>query len=461
VNAIDTILGGLAAGSTGEVSAEGERLHSEALSTLVDRLARKLARLGARPGEPVHVRIGNRPADLAALFAVWRVDAVAVPEHVATPDRVAAALRARTGARFLMDQGTVAEIAATPPPRRPLLEGAALIVFTSGSTGEPKGVVVDRGRFAAKIRILAGLLGIDASDTVLVPLQLTFIFGIWVSVLSIGVGARLVLMPRFTPATAAEFLTDHVSVMACVPTMLRSLVAEPPTRAGRLRAILTGGEPLGEALTISLGRTFQDAGIGDLYGLTETGSCDFHLMPKDQPAGIGSIGVPTEQVTYRIADAAEGIGGELQINTPFGMLGYLDAPELTRTAFADGYFKTGDLARVRPDGRVELVGRAKDIISRGGYKIAPLEVEGLLARHPDVAAALCAGVPHGRLGECIHAVVVPRAGTAPDAQSIRAWASDRIEHYKLPDVIHLRESLPLGRTGKADRAAIAAIAAQS
>jgi acyl-CoA synthetase (AMP-forming)/AMP-acid ligase II len=281
-----------------------------------------------------------------------------------------------------------------------------------------------------------------------------------VSVLSVGVGARLILMPKFSPATAGQLLADRVSVMACVPTMLRSLAAEPPVRASKLRAILTGGEPLGEALTLSLGRTFPEAGIADLYGLTETGSCDFHLMPKDQPAGIGSIGVPTERVSYRIADAAEGIGGELQIKTPFGMLGYLDAPELTRTAFADGYFKTGDLARVRPDGRVELVGRAKDIISRGGYKIAPLEVEGVLAAHPDVAAVLCAGVPDVRLGECIHAVVVPRAGAAPDAQSIRAWAADRIEHYKLPDVIHLRESLPLGQTGKADRAAVATIAAQ-
>jgi len=457
---MEAVLGGLHPGSTREVSGEGEPLSGEALGTLIDRLAGKLARLGARRGEPVHVRIGNRPADIVALFAVWRIDAVAVPEHIATPPRVAAALRARTGARFMVDHESVVEIAATRPPRRPLLDGAALIVFTSGSTGEPKGVVIDRGRFAAKIQVLGRLLAIQESDTVLVPLQLTFIFGIWVSVLSIGVGARLVLMPKFAPAAAGQLLADNVSIMACVPTMLRSLVAEPPPRASRLRAILTGGEPLGEALTLSLGRTFSEAGISDLYGLTETGTCDFHLMPKDQPAGIGSIGVPTERVSYRIAEATDGIGGELQIKTPFGMLGYLDAPELTREAFADSYFKTGDLARVRPDGRVELVGRAKDIISRGGHKIAPLEVEGMLARHPDVAAALCAGVPDARLGECIHAVVVPRAGAAPDAQSIRAWAAARIEHYKLPDVIHLRESLPLGRTGKADRAAIATIAAQ-
>src|SRR6185437_11874460 len=111
--------------------------------------------------------------------------------------------------------------------------------------------------------------------------------------------------------------------------------------------------------------------------------------------------------------------GELQIRSPFGMLGYLDDPQLTAASFADGYFRTGDLARQDVQGYVALVGRAKDMVSRGGIKIAPLEVDNLLAEHPDVAAALCAGVPDERLGEVLHAVVVPRPGAALDAAALR------------------------------------------
>ena len=115
--------------------------------------------------------------------------------------------------------------------------------------------------------------------------------------------------------------------------------------------------------------------------------------------------------------------GELAIRTPFGMLGYLDDPALTGGSFSEGYLRTGDLARLRPDGRVEIVGRLKDIISRGGNKIAPAEIDALLGSHPDVAAALCAGVPDPRLGEAIHAVVVPRANAALTPEALRRWAS--------------------------------------
>jgi acyl-coenzyme A synthetase/AMP-(fatty) acid ligase len=194
----------------------------------------------------------------------------------------------------------------------------------------------------------------------------------------------------------------------------------------------------------------------DLFGLTETGSCDFCLAPSDQPQGLGTIGKPTENVAFRIAaDGAS--GGELQIKTPYGMLGYLDNPALTESAFSDGFFCTGDLARLREDGRVELVGRAKEIVSRAGHKIAPLEIDGLLAEHPDVAAALTAGVPDAQVGERLHVVVVARPGAALDEAALRAWAAERIERYKLPDAFHFRDALPLGRTGKADRGAVASL----
>ncbi len=147
--------------------------------------------------------------------------------------------------------------------------------------------------------------------------------------------------------------------------------------------------------------------------------------------------------------------GELQIGTPFGMLGYLDDPALTEASISERFFRTGDLARLRDDGRVELVGRIKAIISRGGNKIAPLEIENLFGSHPDVAGVLCTGIADARLGEAVHVMVVPRAGVALDVEMLRRWAAARTEPYKLPDRIHFAKSLPIGATGKADRAALA------
>jgi acyl-CoA synthetase (AMP-forming)/AMP-acid ligase II len=223
--------------------------------------------------------------------------------------------------------------------------------------------------------------------------------------------------------------------------------------------ILAGGELLPAALAPSLRAALPQAGLYDLYGLTETGSCDFCLPPPEGGAGAGSVGRPTEGVEFRILGedggaALHGTAGELHIRTPYGMLGYLDDPALTAASFCDGYFRTGDLARLRPDGRVEIAGRLKDIIARGGNKIVPAEIEALLASHPGVAAALAAGVPDERLGEVIWAVVVPRPGAGLTAEELRRWAGGRIERYKVPDRIVLRDALPVGPTGKLLRSGV-------
>ena len=440
--------GGHPIGSTG-----GEAQEPSALAALAARIAAALAANGIAPGEPVHVRIGNRPSDLGALLGVWQAGAVAVPLHVSAAATTVERLQRRTRARFAVDGDGLDALATRAPPERPLLHEAALVIFTSGSTGEPKGVVIGHRRFADKLAVLDRLLGIRADDVVLLPLQLTFIFGLWVSLLALMRGGRLVLAPRFTREAMERGLAE-ATALAGVPSMFRSLLGDTAPRAPRLRLIMTGGEVLAPNLAETL-RRFTDAAIYDLYGLTETGSCDFCLPPSAQPAGFGTIGKSTEGLTFRL-----GPDSELQIRTPYGMLGYLDAPDLTQASFADGYFKTGDLARLTPAGFVQLIGRAKDIISRGGHKIAPLEIDNLLAEHPDVAAALCAGVPDERLGEVIHAVVVPRAGSLLDSAALREWLLARTERWKIPEVFHIREALPVGSTGKADRRAVAALATQ-
>jgi acyl-CoA synthetase (AMP-forming)/AMP-acid ligase II len=209
-------------------------------------------------------------------------------------------------------------------------------------------------------------------------------------------------------------------------------------------------------------RASPQAALYDLYGSTETGSCDFCLGPQDQPEGFGTIGHPTEGVEFRICPVANqgsagAAAGELQIRTRFGMLGYLDQPELTAASYKDDFFRTGDLARLDENGRAVLVGRSKEIIARGGIKIAPFEVENLLCEHPDVAAALCAGVPDARLGETVHALVVPRTGARIDENALRVWMLARTERYKVPDRILFADALPVGPTGKLDRGAAAAL----
>ncbi len=443
--------------------AGGERCAAAEIAAIGERVARTLRDHGVIPGEPIIVRIGNRPSDLGSLLGIWQAGAVAVPLHVTAVPATRAALLNATGARLSVDVDKVEVCGASPPPERPLLRDAALVIFTSGSTGQPKGVVTGHRRLADKLKVLAELLKLQSDDTVLVPLQLTFIFGLWVSLLALQAGARLILVPRFSPEAIRDGLAKGATVLAGVPSMFRTLTADPAFTAPGLRMILTGGEVLPKPLAAAMQRGSPRGEIFDLYGLTETGSCDFVLKPGDQPDGLGTIGAPTGRVTYRIgtaagSEAAPGEAGELQIDTPFGMLGYLDNPQQTAGSFHGAYFKTGDLARLRPDGRVELVGRAKDIISRGGNKIAPLEIDNLLCEHPDVAAALCAGVPDERLGEAVLAAVVLRAGARVTDNDLRTFLLARTERFKIPDAFHFCDALPAGPTGKADRRAVARLA---
>jgi long-chain acyl-CoA synthetase len=443
-------------------STSGEVQQADSLLALADHVRHALAEQHVAPHEPVHVSIGNRPSDLGALLGIWQAGAVAVPIHASAASSTIARVQRISRARFLLDGDRLDTIGEAPPPGRALLRDAALVIFTSGSTGEPKGVVIGHRRLADKLAVLDRLLNIAPNDVVLLPLQLVFIFGLWVSLLTLMKGARLILVPKFIGEAMARGLAE-ATVMAGVPSMFRAVLMYPEVTAPKLRAMLSGGEVLAPALAHAMGR-LAPAAVHDLYGLTETGSCDFHLGPAGQPRGFGTIGHPTDGVMFRIARdgaaVAAGEAGELQIRTPFGMLGYLDNPALTEASFDGGYFKTGDLARMTADGAVALIGRAKDIISRGGNKIAPREIDNLLAEHPEIAAALCAGVPDERLGEVIHAVIVTRAGARLDATALRDWLLARTERFKVPDVFHFRDTLPSGSSGKADRRAVAHLATQ-
>jgi acyl-CoA synthetase (AMP-forming)/AMP-acid ligase II len=271
-------------------------------------------------------------------------------------------------------------------------------------------------------------------------------------------GGTLHLRGKFAAEPVLDLLTRQaITRAALVPTMLRALL--PLIESGRFApyrgTITAGGEPLPAPLGRRLCALWPDLQLGDTYGLTETCACEFYVPPADYAVAAGSIGRPGAGTLFRLSPEE----GELQIKTPTVMRGYLDAPALTAAAFADGWLRTGDLARLRPDGRVELAGRATDLILRAGNKIAPLELERVFAEHPEVVAVLAAGAPDPLKGEQIHLFVVPRAGAALDQARLLAWARERLDRHKLPDRIHFGRALPLGPTGKADRRALRALVA--
>ncbi len=431
-----------------------------------DAIAGALAR--CRPDEPVIVQVSNRACDLAAFIATWRAGGVVVPAHRAMPPAVLDQLVAATGARAIVDAAAPAPVrwlAEQSAAARPLLADAAFVIFTSGSTGQPKGVVLSHDAFAQKLAAIDSWLGFDRATRLLLVLQITFSFGIWNALLTLLRGGLLVLQEKFDPTMTAAALDAHaITVSALVPTLLRALLAQyrdGAPLAPALRQVLTGGEALNEGLAEPVARLFPAAELLDIYGLTETATCDLLLGSTGRPRDAGALG-PTPGVACRIADDAgrdvvAGAVGELLLRSRFVMPGYLDDPAATRAAFHGDWFRTGDLAQRAADGRIRLAGRAKELISRGANKVSPLEIEQAMQRHPEVAAALATGVPDALMGERIHLLVLPRAGAQPTEETLRAWATQHLERYKRPDAIHLGDALPVGRTGKADRAQLRAL----
>ncbi len=413
--------------------------------------AAALSRAGLGAAEPVLVPVANEARDVASILAVILAGGVAVPVHRRAHGETARQYREATGARFRLAAGDATELEASgaPPPPRPLLDGAAVITFTSGSTGTPKGVVLSRERITAKLNAIQQVLAMPRGAVTVTPLQLIFSFGQWVTFLTLARGGTVHMADRFDPGTVAKLLArGEVAFLAAVPTMLRLL---PDERNPKIDVtILTGGEPVTDHLRRTLLDRWPAARIASIYGLTETGTCDLFQFDRHGAEAVDTLGHPSPGVEVR-TDAET---GELLIRSPFSMLGYLDMPEETARTLAGGWLRTGDVARIEPDGAVTLVGRLKELINRGGNKVSPLEVERLFAGHPDILAALATGIRDDRLGEAIHLLVVPRPGAEPDATALKDWARDRTERFKLPDTIHFAAELPLGRTGKADRAVL-------
>jgi len=449
--------------------AEDASLTYRQLGSAADDEAARLRAAGLQPAMPVIVPVSNQALDVAAMIGVWRAGGVIVPVHRSSPPSVVAGLGARTGAGHL--SGRAPDGWRTPTPGRVPAEvsaDSAYVLFTSGSTGQPKGVVLGHQAFAGKLAAIDQVLPFAPGKgaTTLLVLQLSFVYAHWVTLLTLLSGGRVVLHPKFDAAsTLTTLMTEPVERLAVVPTMLRMLLPllgdRERTALSALaspRLLISGGEVLPPGLGRAVREALPHAGVADVFGMTETSTSDFIVRPRDYDRDAGLLGMPSPGVEAVVVDEASqpvapGGIGELRVRTDFLMTGYLDDPEATTAAVVDGWLRTGDLATVRADGRLQLAGRAGTLISRGGMKVSPLEVEAVYAEHPAVAVVLCTGVPDEVLGERIHLLVVLHPGEEVAPTDLRAWGRGRVEPFKVPDVVHRVDEIPLGSTGKADRRA--------
>ncbi|MBV9206826.1 MAG: long-chain fatty acid--CoA ligase, partial [Actinobacteria bacterium] len=334
----------------------------------------------------------------------------------------------------------------------------AVILYTSGTTGRPKGAELTHAGLVRNAELTARtLLKNGDGDVIMGCLPLFHVFGLTCALnAGVAAGSTLTLLPRFDPAKALDIIgRDQVTIFAGVPTMYAAMLHLPgadPAKAATLRVCISGGA----ALPVEVLRGFEEkfgCMILEGYGLSETSP----VASFNHPGTVrkpGSIGTPVEGVEMRIVDndwqtVPDGEIGEIAIRGHNVMKGYWNRPEATAEVMsAGGWFRTGDMARVDEDGYYYIVDRKKDLIIRGGYNVYPREVEEVLHEHPAVAEVAVIGLPHPELGEEVGAAVALKPGASATPEELREHVRDRVAAYKYPRRVWLVDELPKGPTGK-------------
>lgn len=334
----------------------------------------------------------------------------------------------------------------------------AYIVYTSGTTGRPKGAQLTHDNLNLNAqRSAEDIIGIQPDDVIMGCLPLFHVFGLTCGLnAAVRQGATLTLIPRFDPGKALEVIArDKVTIFEGVPTMYGAMLHHPAvseTDTSSLRTCVSGGSSLpGETL-----REFEETfkvSLLEGYGLSETSPvASFNML--DQPTKPGTIGraIPGCEMKL-IGEDGQTVGpgegvGEIAIRGDNVMKGYWGKPEATEAAIPDGWFRTGDIASVDEDGYYTIVDRKKDLIIRGGMNIYPREIEEVLYTHPDVLECAVVSVPHPELGEDVGAAVSLREGASGDLEEIKQYVKDRVAAYKYPRTVWVLDELPKGPTGK-------------
>ena len=487
------------------------RLTYAQLEAAASQVAHGLVGMGIRPGDHVALACPNLPYFPIAYFGILKAGAVVVPLNVLLkPAEIAYHLRDSDARALLVFEGTpelpMAAMAraacdevpacehlvvmtadpAAPCPvdrartlgqlvagRSPAfdthparLDDTAVMLYTSGTTGQPKGAELTHANMFLNAAITRDVLRsaidhrIDGRNVSLITLPLFHSTGQTAQMnMSLYAGLTISLLPRFDPAIVLKVMArDEVNFWIGVPTMYWDLLryvrehgVDPAPVAKHLRLCMSGGAPMPVAVMEEFSRVFGVT-VLEGYGLSETAPvASFNHV--ERPTRPGTVGQPLFSVEIRCVDDQDrpvpaGEAGEVVIRGHNVMKGYYKRPEATAAAIRNGWFHTGDIGIIDAEGYLSIVDRKKDLILRGGLNVYPRELEEVLMTHPAVSLAAVVGVPDERLGEEIKAFVVRRAGAELAEADLIAWCRERMAGYKYPRSIEFRERLPVSATGK-------------
>lgn len=471
------------------------------------RCARRLAALGVGPGDVVAWMGDNTPAAALAYFGAAWAGAVLAPLHLRLTDADLRRVLGHAGAKCVLVEashraravgwglplveldgfagdgpsgGADGEPSGHAGPARPpaarAAGDAAHLYYTSGSTGTPKGVVLTHGNVVTHARLAAAALDLTARDVWLHAAPMFHLADAWATFAITLVRGEHRFVPHFREADVLDAFASGVTVTNLVPTMWHALVRHPdaPRRVyPALRLLLSGGAAIAPDVVRRV-RALFGAEYAQTYGLTETSpyltisrlAADEARRPEaDVLAMLTRAGRPMPGVDVAVVDAdgrpvpSDGVAvGEVVARGPTVTPGYLRNPEADAAAFRDGWFRTGDLARVHPDGRIDLADRTGDVVNSGGEKVFTTDVERALSGAPGVAEVLVVGTPDPHWGQVVTAVVVPE-GAGPTLDGLKAHARATLADFKLPRRLVLVDALPRTASGKLSKREARALAA--
>ena len=474
------------------VTPNGPSLTYGRLRDLVEGLASSLSGAGLAKGQAASIVLGNDIRFVATFLAVTRLGAVAAPlnpnytedEYRFYMEDAGASLAilppeehpARKAAQGLglpcieaQDEGgsvsltrNGAALEGRGQPEGPSPDDIALFLHTSGTTSRPKGVPLSHANLATSLDNIVGTYGLSEEDRALMIMPLFHVHGlIGVLFSTFASGGTAIVPSRFSASAFWPVAQEHAATWySGVPTMHQILLSRADgddAPRGTFRFIRSCSAALAPAVLEGLEARF-DSPVLEAYGMTEASHqmASNPLPPADRFAGTVGRGTGVQiaimdEAGTRLADGAR---GEVVIKGPNVMGGYRNNPEANASAFSDGWFRTGDQGFIDERGYLNLTGRLKELINRGGEKISPLEVDAVLALHPAVQDAICFGVPDVKYGEEVHAAVVLKAEASQE--DIQAFCQKHLIDFKVPKTVHIVETLPRTATGKVQRRNVAA-----
>jgi acyl-CoA synthetase (AMP-forming)/AMP-acid ligase II len=489
----------LARGEQTALINEGAALSFAELDRRSNQVARQLLAAGFRPGDRVAILAKNGIPFYELLFGAAKARAAVAPLNfrLAAPE-IAYALRDCGAKIFLVGRDFLdlaaraladAEMAGAPKPalfaldephadwgfypawreaglaQDPHLVADAMDdvvqLYTSGTTGRPKGVQITNLNYNAFLSLSRGVTGFDygPGERVLNAMPLFHVAGANVGVAAIAGGATTVILTDLVPAAALALIARHrINHAFFVPAVILMLMNAPEIRTAdlsSLRSIAYGASPIAEDLLVRAQRRFC-CGFLQLYGMTETTGAGTFLPPEAHDPARGklrSCGIPWPGIEVRIVDeagaaCAPGAVGEVTIRAPIVMKGYWNRPDATQEAVQDGWMRTGDAAYRDEEGYIFIYDRVKDMIVTGGENVYPAEVENAIFGHPQVADVAVFGVPDEKWGEAVKAVVIAKPGETVDPASVIAYARERIANYKVPKSVDVVTAIPRNASGK-------------